>query len=257
MPDKDKIEELWEDYKQTGDINVRNDLVVHYMPLVKSVARCMCSNNPYADYDDLVSEGVFGLVNAIDKYDLSRGLQFSSFARSRIRGAMLDSLRDGDWTPRLARMRQGYIKRVIIDTERSLGRKPTDDEIAIELNMSEEDYKEFAHKAMRVNTISLNRKWFDTDSDKEFCEIDTIENTKSEDPADKIKHDELKQSILQGLSRGETLIVTLYYYEGITMKAIGDVIGKSESRVSQIHASLMGRFKSRRDLLDKLLDMLN
>jgi RNA polymerase sigma factor for flagellar operon FliA len=200
---------MWLDYKAEPNDERRNRLVERYLPLVHRNAERFCKNLPdEVDLDDLASAGVFGLINAIKAFDLERGVKFETYCLSRIRGAMLDELRAMDWVPRLVRSQQ-----------------KDDPEIVV------------------PGFVSLNKKWYETDSHKDVRKIDILEDKKSEGPTRRLQRKDLMKLLTKGLNQKERIIMILYYWEGLTMKEISLTLDLSESRVSQMHSSVILRLR--------------
>lgn len=243
---KEDIDQLWLDYKadQTNK-ELRNRLVENYLPLVKYNGERIWARLPDGvDLDDLISAGVFGLMDAIDAFDLSRGVKFETYCVPRIRGAMLDELRTMDWVPRLVRSKASKVAEANRTLEARLGRHPTEAEMAVQLEISVPELERMLQEANAVNLISLNKKWYETDSYKDVREIDILEDKKGEDPTRRIQKNDLMRLVTKGLNRNERLIIILYYYEELTMKEIGATLDLSESRVSQMHSSIVQRLQS-------------
>jgi RNA polymerase sigma factor for flagellar operon FliA len=239
------VEEIWCEYKRTGSEDIRNYLIEHYLDIVRYTAERMHMRLPgEVDVEDLMSAGLFGLMDAIDAFDLDRGVKFETYCAQRIRGAIFDELRAMDWVPRLVRSRTAKVERARKALEMELGRKPTDREICQRLSVDEGEYQKLSKDSRPVGVVSLNRKWFETDSSKDIREIDVIRDTRQENPLSEIQRKDLKLLITKGLSRAERLIVILYYYEEMTMKEIGMTLDLSESRVSQMHSSILARLKA-------------
>jgi RNA polymerase sigma factor for flagellar operon FliA len=239
------IEEVWCEYKRTGSEGIRNYLIEHYLDIVRYTAERMHMRLPgEVDVEDLMSAGLFGLMDAIDAYDLDRGVKFETYCAQRIRGAIFDELRAMDWVPRLVRSRTAKVERARKALEMELGRRPTDREICERLRVDEGEYQKLSKDSRPVGVVSLNRKWFETDSSKDIREIDVIHDTRQENPLSEVQRKDLKLLITKGLSRAERLIVILYYYEEMTMKEIGMTLDLSESRVSQMHSSILARLKA-------------
>jgi len=248
------IMEVWAGYKKKATEEVRNLLVERYLPLVKYNAERIHTKLPdEVDVEDLMSAGIFGLMDAIDAFDLERGVKFETYCAPRIRGAILDELRSMDWVPRLVRSRSSQVDQARKSLEKEKGRKPTDPEIAEKLQMSDEEYAKIRKDAGAVGVVSLNRKWFETDSNKDVREIDVFEDARQVNPFTAVQQRDLKDLITQGLSRAERLILILYYYEEMTMKEIGVTLDLSESRVSQMHSSILARLKAQLQFRDKEL----
>jgi len=245
LADGTPLHEVWVQYKQQPTEQKRNQLMEHYLPLVKYNAERIHTKLPdEVDVEDLMSAGIFGLMDAIDGFDLERGVKFETFSAPRIRGAILDELRSMDWVPRLVRSRSSLVDQARKALEMELGRKPTDDEVASKLNVNQEEYSKIRKDAGAVGVVSLSRKWFETDSSKDVREIDVIRDPKQTNPLSVAQRRDLKEMITKGLSRAERLIVLLYYYEEMTMKEIGVTLDLSESRVSQMHSSILARLKA-------------
>ncbi|MHC4142548.1 MAG: FliA/WhiG family RNA polymerase sigma factor [Planctomycetota bacterium] len=248
------IEEVWRTYKKTASDELRNFLIENYLHLVKSTAERMHMRLPgEVDVEDLMSAGLFGLMDAIDAFDLERGVKFETYCTQRIRGAIFDELRAMDWVPRLVRSRTAKVERARKALEMELGRRPTDREVCERLKVTNSEYKKLSKDSKPVNVVSLNRKWFETDSSKDIREIDVIQDNRQEDPLAELQKKDLKLLITKGLSRAERLIVILYYYEEMTMKEIGMTLDLSESRVSQMHSSILARLQAQMQYRSKEL----
>ena len=248
------IGEVWDEYKRSGDWASRNVLMENYIPIVKYNAERIGAKLPdEIDPDDLLSAGIFGLIDAIEAFDLKRGVKFETYCAPRIRGAILDELRSMDWVPRLVRSRAHQIERVSRELESILGRTPVETEIAEHLNLPRNEYEKLARDATAVTQVSLSRKYSETDSNKEVCEIDVIEDRRGKDPVLEIQKRDLKELVTRGLTRAERLILILYYYEEMTMKEIGMTLDLSESRVSQMHSAVLIRLKDQLQLRRKEL----
>ena len=248
------IEEVWRTYKKTASDELRNFLIENYLHLVKSTAERMHMRLPgEVDVEDLMSAGLFGLMDAIDAFDLERGVKFETYCTQRIRGAIFDELRAMDWVPRLVRSRTAKVERARKALEMELGRRATDREVCERLKVTNSEYKKLSKDSKPVNVVSLNRKWFETDSSKDIREIDVIQDNRQEDPLQELQKKDLKLLITKGLSRAERLIVILYYYEEMTMKEIGMTLDLSESRVSQMHSSILARLQAQMQYRSKEL----
>jgi len=236
---------VWHEYKQDQtDQDLRNALIERYLPLVRYNAERVWAKLPEGvDLDDLISAGVFGLMDAIDAFDLERGVKFETYCVPRIRGAMLDELRTMDWVPRLVRSKASKLEAARKQAEAQLGRPPSDADLATRMELSSEEFDKLKNEANAVNLVSLNKKWYETDSYKDVREIDILEDIKGEDPTRGIQKRDLMKLVTKGLNRNERLIIILYYYEELTMKEIGSTLGLSESRVSQMHSSIVARLK--------------
>ena len=199
------------------------------------------------ELDDLISAGIFGLMDAIDAFDPARGVKFETYCSPRIRGSILDELRSMDWVPRLVRARAHQLTRATQALEMALGRKPTEKETAAELNMNVQEFNRLKRDANAVGLVSLNTKYNEGNGEKDIREIDIIKDKKSENPLIEAQKRDLKNLLTKGLTRAERLIIVLYYYEEMTMKEIGATLDLSESRVSQMHSSIVARLKAQMD----------
>jgi RNA polymerase sigma factor for flagellar operon FliA len=239
------VTETWKVYKQDQtNQDLRNRLIERYFPLVRYNAEKVWAKLPEGvDMNDLISAGVFGLMDAIDAFDLERGVKFETYCVPRIRGAMLDELRTMDWVPRLVRSKASKLEAARKQVEAEVGRPPLDAEIAAKMKLSAEEFDKLKNEASAVNLVSLNKKWYETDSYKDVREVDILEDSKGEDPTLGIQKRDVMRLVTKGLNRNERLIIILYYYEELTMKEIGSTLGLSESRVSQMHSSIVARLK--------------
>jgi RNA polymerase sigma factor for flagellar operon FliA len=244
-PDGVEISEIWIQFKSSPNEVLRNILIEQYLDLVRYTAERMHARLPSeVDVDDLMSAGLFGLMDAIEAFDLERGVKFETYCTRRIQGAIYDELRAMDWVPRLVRSRTAKVERARKSLEMGMGRKATDEEIRNHLGVDASDFEKLTRDSRPVGVVSLNRKWFETDSSKDVREIDIVKDTRQENPLKKVQRSDLKMLLTKGLSRAERLIVVLYYYEEMTMKEIGLTLDLSESRVSQMHSSIIARLKA-------------
>ena len=238
------IRQWWKDFAESRSEEIRNRLMEHYLPIVRYTAERLYAKLPNeVDVDDLISAGTFGLLDAVNAFDLGREVKFETYCAQRIRGAILDELRSMDWVPRLVRSRAHKVEAVRSVTEMELGRKPTDQELAKKMRMSLTTFRKLQRDAKAVGLVSLSRKWFETDSSRDVREIDVLEDKRSEDPFRHFQRKDVKEWVTKGLSRAERLIVILYYFEDMTMKEIGETLALSESRVSQMHTAILERFR--------------
>lgn len=250
--EKTDVVEVWRDYKRSGERWMRNFLMEKYFRIVKYNAERIGAKLPdEVDSDDLVSAGVFGLMDAIEAYDLERGVKFETYCAPRIRGAILDELRSMDWVPRLVRSRAHKLDRAARELETTLGRTPAESELAERMQLSRQEFQKLVRDATAVSQVSLSRKYSESDSSKEVCEIDVIEDKRARNPIKEIQRKDLKDLITRGLTRAERLILILYYYEEMTMKEIGMTLDLSESRVSQMHSVILSRLKEQLNLRGK------
>ncbi len=242
---KENIDEIWVDYKAGASPELRNVLVENYMGIVKYNSERIGAKLPdEVDVNDLVSAGIFGLVDAIESFDLERGVKFETYCAPRIRGAILDELRSMDWVPRLVRSRAHKLERATQTLEAQFGRHPTEQELAGHMRLPREEFKRLLRDSKAVAVVSLSRKQYETDSNREVCEIDILEDRRSDNPVEEAQKRDLKELITRGLTRAERLVLILYYYEQMTMKEIGSTLDLSESRVSQMHSAILARLKA-------------
>jgi RNA polymerase sigma factor for flagellar operon FliA len=239
------IREVWQEYARTRTEEIRNFLMEKYLHLVRYNAERIHTRLPdEVDILDLMSAGIFGLMDAIDGFELERNVKFETFCAPRIRGAMLDELRAMDWVPRLVRHRTATVESARQRFEMETGRSPTDEELADELNLQGEEFDKYMRDGFAVSVSSLARKCFHSDGSRDLREIDVIKDESQHNPFSDIQRKDVKELMTKGLSRAERLIVILYYYEEMTMKEIGATLDLSESRVSQMHSSILARLKA-------------
>ena len=239
------IGQIWDQFHKGHDDCYRNMLMEHYRDLVRYAAERLHSKLPdKVEVDDLISAGIFGLMDAIDAYDPERGVKFETYCAPRIKGSILDELRSMDWVPRLVRARAHQLSKATHALEMHLGRKPDEQELAEELRMDTEEFTRLQRDANAASLVSLSTKCGDGDGEKDVYEIDVIKDNRSEDPLLEAQKRDLKNLLTKGLTRAERLIIVLYYYEEMTMKEIGATLDLSESRVSQMHSSIVARLKA-------------
>ncbi len=251
-----QLEKWWKDFRKDGDENARNCLLENYLPLVKATAERLHTKLPdEVEVDDLISAGIFGLIDTLNSYDPNRGVKFETYCTSRIRGSMLDQLRSLDWVPRLVRSRAHRLNEALQSLEARLGRKPNEKELASEMKLPISQFRKIRRDAQAVGLISLNKKWTDADSNKDLREIDILEDRSSDNPYMAAQKRDLKELVSRGLSRAERLIIMLYYFEEMTMKEIGETLDLSESRVSQMHSAVLIRLRDQLDSRRKELQV--
>ena len=242
--DNENVDLLWTQYKESPSVELRNRLIEIYMPLVRFNGERIRARFPNeVELDDLISSGYFGLMDAIEAFDLSRGVKFETYCTARIQGAMLDEIRNLDWVPRLIRSRASKLNEAVRKLEISLGREPTDAEIAQSMGITLAEVQKLKKETATVGLVSLNWKHGSEDSDREVHEVDVLEDRRTTDPTQSIQRKDIMKLITKGLSQNERLIIILYYYEEMTMKEIGATLDLSESRVSQMHTSVMRRLQ--------------
>jgi RNA polymerase sigma factor for flagellar operon FliA len=241
---EEQVQSLWASYRQKPDDQLRNRLAENYLHLVKFASERLHAKLPdEVDINDLYQDGFQGLLDAIAAYDMDRGVKFETFCTARVRGAILDSLRERDWVPRLVRARAHKLAEARSVLRLELSRDPTDKELAEHMGLGKEDYERLVRDANATGVVSLNRKCYETDTMKDVCEVDIVEDKRVDDPTAAAQRDDLKRLITKGLSTNERLIILLYYYQEMTMKEIGAALELSESRVSQMHSAIMGRLR--------------
>src|ERR687891_1260547 len=245
-----ELRDLWRRYKDERDEKARERLVLAYAPLVKYVAGRMASGLPsHVEEADLISYGLLGLISAIERYDPDRQIKFETFAITRIKGSIIDELRSMDWVPRSVRARARDIERAIASLESKLTRAPTDEEIAAKLGITEEEFQESLLEISRSSIAALDELWSSPGSGGDSVAlIDTIPDEQAPEPQQAMAHTELREALGDAISRlpeREKLVVTLYYYEELTLREIGEVLGVTESRVSQLHTKAILRLKAR------------
>lgn len=244
-----ELRELWRRYKTDGDKRARERLVVAYSPLVKYVAgRTAAGLPPHVEEADLISYGLDGLVSAIERFDLDREIKFETYAITRIKGAIIDELRSLDWVPRSVRARTREIERAHAKLEHRLQRTPTDEELATELGISGQELQDALIAISHSSIVALDELWSVSDSSGDQVSLmDTIEDPGAPDPAKALDIGDLKDRIADSIARlpeREKLVIALYYYENLTLREIGEVLGVTESRVSQLHTKAVLRLRS-------------
>ncbi len=236
---------LWDDYAKTKSPEIREKIILEYAPLVKLVAGRLSMYLGYnVEYDDLVGYGVFGLIDAIDKFDFMKEVKFETYASLRIRGAILDQIRKMDWIPRTIRQKQKKIDAVMKEIESAKGRAATDEEIAQGLGISQDEYSSWQSQMKITGVVSLN-EFMDSGSE---IPADQSNQRRFDSPEEVIEKDELKkvlQDALELLTEKEKKVILLYYYEDLTLKEISNVLEVSESRVSQLHTRALQKLKTK------------
>jgi len=242
--DPEELSETWQEYRRTGAVELRNRLMEHYLPIVKINSERLAAKLPdEVELDDLISAGIDGLRDAIEMFDLDRGVKFETYCATRIRGAILDALRTKDWVPRLVRARANQLARKRRQLEAQLGRRPQPHELAQFMGLSEAEFDKLIRDARAVGVISLSRNFQDSESSREVCETDIVADAKAPSPMSHVHHEDVKRLVTKGLSKNERLILILYYWEEMTMKEIGATLDLSESRVSQMHSAILERLR--------------
>jgi len=244
-----ELRELWRRYKKNGDASARERLVVAYSPMVKFVAGRLGAGLPsHVEDADLISYGLMGLIGAIERFEPERGIKFETFAMTRIRGSIIDELRSLDWVPRSVRSRAREIEEAQQKLENELQRAPSEEELADKLGVSEEELQESLLEIANSSVYALDELWAISDSSGDSVSLlDTISDPSATDPQEALDSTEVKDRLAESISslpEREQLVVALYYYEGLTLREIGEVLGVTESRVSQLHTKAVMRLKS-------------
>lgn len=258
MKDKEsEIKKVWLEYKEKKSSKAREKLILHYSPLVKYVAGRLASTLPQTvDTADLISYGMFGLIDAIEKFDLSREIKFETYAMSRIKGAIIDELRAVDWVPRSVRHKAKELERVYVALENKFKRVPTDEEVAEALGITIKELHETIKQLSHTSVLAIEELWsVGSEKDEKVSLLDTLEDKSSKDPYEFLEKSEVKRVLaeaIENLPYREKTVIALYYHEGLTLREIGEILGVTESRVSQLHTKavlrLRGRLKSSRFL---------
>ena len=247
--------ELWRKYRETGDQSIRDAIVRQYAPLVKYVAGKISVGMPQnVDFDDLVGFGVFGLFDAIEKFDPDKHVKFKTYAVTRIRGAIFDELRSIDWVPRSVRQKIREIEETIQHLESKHGRAVTDEEIAGEMGMSLSQYNQMMLKVSGTSMLSLNDIMYTGEDNDKISIVESIESPKSLQPDIIAEKGEMRRVIVEAISElpeNEKKVLVLYYYEDLTLKEIGKVLDVTESRISQLHTKAMARLRAKLTNLKK------
>lgn len=236
---------LWDDYAKNKSSELREKIILEYAPLVKLVAGRLSMYLGYnVEYDDLVGYGVFGLIDAIDKYDNMKAVKFETYASLRIRGAILDQIRKMDWIPRTIRQKQKKIDAAMKEIEAAMGRAATDEEIAKSLGITDEEYLSWQSQMKITGVVSLD-EFMETG-----CEVPSAQNSQRrfDAPEEVIEKREMKEALgqaLELLTEKEKKVILLYYYEDLTLKEISNVLEVSESRISQLHTRALQKMKTK------------
>ncbi len=232
------VVELWQRYKATADAGARERLILQYSPLVKYVAGRVSVGLPATiEHADLVSYGMFGLIDAIEKFDLSKGFKFETYAIARIKGAIIDELRSIDWIPRSVRAKARDVEKALTTLELRLRRTPTEQELADELSLGIKELRNVLTQVSLVSVVALDESFSGEDSDRQSL-VDTLQDPKAIDPESSYEDVEMRAILAQSINRmseREKTVLVLYYFEGMTLAQIGQVLGVTESRVCQMH----------------------
>lgn len=241
--DETKREKLWTSYSKMRSPEIREQLIMEYVPLVKLVAGRLSMYLGYTvEYDDLVSYGIFGLIDAIDKFDYGKGIKFETYASLRIRGSILDQIRKMDWIPRSVRQKQKQMDAAISKIEAESNRVASDEEVAAELNISVDEYYEWQGQTNITNISSID-EFVDQGIEVKAFDQTKYADSEPEQVYEKEEVRDLLASSLDNLTEKERMVVLLYYYEELTLKEISRVLDVSESRVSQLHTKALQKMK--------------
>jgi RNA polymerase sigma factor for flagellar operon FliA len=242
------IEDLWSDFKRTGDQTLRNQLIIYYSPFVKYVASRVLAGLPrHFDEEDLVSYGIIGLIDAIERFEPERNLRFETYAIPRIKGAIIDELRSIDWVPRSVRTKARAVEQAFTHLEATLHRTPNEIEVAAELEMTVGEFHKAMRKISTVGMMALDEVLRGGDRSERSTLGETLPDGSS-GPVDTFEAKESKEALLRavdGMPDRERTVLTMYYYDGLTLTEIGDVLGVTESRVCQIHTKALRQLRSK------------
>ena len=242
-------DELWSRYKNKKEPAVRDAFIRQYAPLVKYVAGKVAASMPNTvEFEDLVGFGVFGLLDAIEKFDPDKNVKFKTYAITRIRGAIFDELRSIDWVPRSVRQKTKEIEDAVVSLESKLGRPASDQEIASSMGVSDDEFLKTMLKISSTSVLSLNDVWYSGDESDKISIGESIESPTSMNPDATVEREEVKRVIVQAINElpeKEKKVLVLYYYEDLTLKEIGQVLEVTESRVSQLHTKAILRLRAK------------
>jgi RNA polymerase sigma factor for flagellar operon FliA len=240
---KEEMAKLWDEYLRTREVRLKNILAEEYLPIVRYVAEKMIERLPHnVQVEDLTSVGIFGLFDAIQKFDITRGVKFETYCVGRVRGAMLDELRAMDWVPRLTRARANRLEEAYAKLEKQNGRAPTYGELSRELKISLEGLDELYREVSGASLVSMQRRTLE--KDENTLGVDIMEDAKVIGPVRETAKKDLMDYCRKNLSTKERYILMMYYFEDLTLKEIGTILGLSESRVCQLHAKLISRLRA-------------
>ena len=240
---------LWRRYKQHSDEEARDQLIINFAPLVKYVAGRMSSALPaHVEESDLISYGLLGLIGAVERYDPDRRVKFETYAVARIKGSIIDELRSLDWVPRSVRARARAIERKSAELANKLQRAPTDEELAAARDMPLGDFQDLIRQISNSSIVALDEMWTVNSGGEPMSLMDTLGDQRASDPASLMDMTDLRETLADAIARlpeREKIVVALYYYDGLTLREIGEVLGVTESRVSQLHTKAILRLKGR------------
>lgn len=244
MDDKQK-DDLWKEYEKTKNPSIREQLIIEYSGLVKIVAGRLGMYLGYTvEYDDLVGYGIFGLIDAIDKFELTKGVKFETYASLRIRGSILDQIRKMDWIPRTLRQKQKKLETAMKDLETKYGRSATNQELSEELGITTSELEDLVNQTQIANLVSLD-EYLEQGSE---VKIESANMTRFEQPERIVERQELKKVLaeaIDSLTENERKVIAFYYFEELTLKEISRILEVSESRVSQLHTKALRKMRER------------
>ncbi len=242
-------QELWKLYRKDKNPKIRDYFVKQYAPLVKYVAGKIAIGMPHnVEFDDLVGFGVFGLFDAIEKFDPGKHVKFKTYAVTRIRGSIFDELRSIDWVPRSIRQKTREVEETVRSLEARLGRSAADEEIARAMDMRVDDFQSLLLKISSTSILSLNDVWYTGENDDQISIVESVESPTSLNPDAIVEREEIKRVIIEAINElpeKEKKVLVLYYYEDLTLKEIGHVLGVTESRISQLHTKAIMRLRAK------------
>lgn len=246
---KKELQKLWKEFKQEGKESARQKLIIYYSPLAKYVAGRIAANLPKSiDIQDLIQHGIIGLMDAIEKFDPSRDIKFETYAITRIKGAIIDSLRSLDWMPRTLRFKVKEIDKVYAELEARLNRPPTEEEIAETMGITLEELQQLMAEARFSSVVALEETLSTSEGSQDDQNLYySLADRSAIDPSEAIEKKEIKELLIkaiQSLPEKERKVIILYYYSGMTLKEIGELLGVTESRVSQLHSKAVSRLRS-------------
>jgi RNA polymerase sigma factor for flagellar operon FliA len=244
MKTSDALQAMWREYKRTSSVSLRNQIIEQYLPLVDYLSERMAERLPRCvDVDEVRSAGVLGLMDAVEGFDLTRGIKFETYCSLRVRGSILDELRSRDWVPRLVRSRAQKFAVAVRKLQGSLGRKPTPPEVMNELGIQSEEYEDLQRDLARLAIYSLSQTDESDEDGHGSARSSSLVDQRNPNPIDTLQKREATRVVLRDLDEKERRILALYYFEGLTMKDIGRRLALSESRVCQIHGEVLHRLR--------------
>ncbi|MCL1884544.1 MAG: FliA/WhiG family RNA polymerase sigma factor [Defluviitaleaceae bacterium] len=239
------LDNLWQAYIANKSPALKEKLILHYAPLVKFVAgRLLVHVGQHVEFDDLCGYGIFGLIDAIDKFDNAKGVKFETYASFRIRGAIIDHIRRMDWVPRTLRQKNKQLEQVYSQLEDKLGRQPTEEELAEKLEVSIDEAQELIKKSSVLSLVSLD-DYMEQNYESSFTSLVASRSDSPEELTERQERKEMLAEAIEKLTEKERLVVTLYYFEDLTLKEISSIMKVSESRISQIHTKAISKLQGR------------